>query len=162
MHQYRRKLTEQYGANWGLITKRRPHAISASQKQQMSHAHTYSYVYKGLKLQELCPLVRWYRKEKEKQHLQTPVCTSMLWKGGEGEGIQSSLLLPPSPFAGKMEGSVFRRLILFFFSMVACGQEERGNISWCLEEWMERWLRYVTCTFYVMWQASGSRQINDK
>jgi len=45
VHQYRRKLTEQYGANWRLIMKRRPHAISASQKQQMSHAHAYSYIY---------------------------------------------------------------------------------------------------------------------
>jgi len=60
-----KKINKQYGANWRLIMKRKPHAISASQKQQISHAHAYSYVYKGLKLQELCSLVRWYRKEKQ-------------------------------------------------------------------------------------------------
>jgi hypothetical protein len=76
------------------------------------------------------------KKNKRQHDSQTP---SLHQDVMEGQGrVQSSLLLPPSPFAGKMEGSVFRRLILFFFSMVACGQEEWGNISRCLEEWMER------------------------
>lgn len=35
--------------------------------------------------------------------------------------VYSSELLFPSPLAGSMFGSVLRRLILFFFSIVACG-----------------------------------------
>jgi hypothetical protein len=140
----------------GLITKRKSHATSASQKHQC-HMHTHiisiwRLVVPGFVFS--CKMA--YEGETKmggSMIYKPPVCTSMLWKGRKG--IQSSLLLPPSPFAGKMVGSVFRRLILFFFSMVACGQEERGNISRCLEDWMERWPRHETCTFLC--EVTGSR-----
>lgn len=41
--------------------------------------------------------------------------------------IHSSVFLFPSPFAGAIEGSVLRRLILFFFSMVAYGKQKTLN-----------------------------------
>lgn len=40
----------------------------------------------------------------------------------------SSVLLPPSPLAGRIDGSVLRRLILLFFNMVAWSEQRNKEI----------------------------------
>lgn len=143
----------------GLTTKEKPHATLAPRQHQMSHAHACPHIWR-LVVKGIVSFWKMAHEGEIKSRgsviSKPPVCTSMLWKGRKW--IQSSLLFPPSPFAGKMDGSVLRRLILFFFSMVACSQEEWGNISRCLEEWMELWLRCVTCTFML----SDRVQVQDR
>jgi len=40
----------------------------------------------------------------------------------------SSVLLPPSPLAGRIDGSVLRRLILLFFNMVAWSEQRNKEV----------------------------------
>lgn len=87
MHKWRRKLTKQYGATWGLTTKEEPHATLAPQQHLMSHAHTCPHIWRLLVEGVVSSCKMAYEgkiKTRGSVISKPPVCTGILRKGGNG------------------------------------------------------------------------------